>query len=87
MKFASSRITKQGQISVPVEVRRRLELVPGSVIEWDIEGDTIVVRRGGKFSSLDIHRAVFGDKPPSPVTTEEMDTAIEAHLSDKHARR
>lgn len=87
MKLATSRVTRQGQISVPAEVRRRLGLVPGSVIEWEAEGDAIVVRRGGKFSSLDIHRAVFGDEPPVPVTLEEMDAAIAAQVSARHARR
>ncbi len=86
MKLATSRITQQGQISIPAEVRRRLGLVPGSVIEWDAEGENIVVRRAGKFSSLDIHRAVFGE-PPTPQTVEDMDAAIAAHLKEKHARR
>ncbi len=86
MKVATSRITQQGQISVPVEVRRRLGLAPGSVIEWEAEGDTIVVRRAGKYSSMDIHQAIFGDRRPKPVSIEEMDAAVAAHLVEKHAR-
>src|SRR5437762_1879858 len=59
MKIATSRITQQGQVSVPAEVRRRLGLAPGAVIEWDAEGDKILVRRAGRYSSSDIHAAVF----------------------------
>jgi len=70
MKLATSRITQQGQTSVPAEFRRRLGLVPGAVIEWEIVGEEIVVRRLGKYSSIDIHRAVFGDKPPAPVSID-----------------
>jgi AbrB family looped-hinge helix DNA binding protein len=33
-KIAESRVTAQGQISIPAEVRRRLGVGPGSVIEW-----------------------------------------------------
>jgi len=87
MKIATSRITQQGQISIPAEVRRRLGLVPGSVIEWDTDGENIIVRRVGTFSSLEIHQAVFGKRAPTPVTAEEMDSAIADHLKDKYARR
>ena len=45
MKVAESRVTAQGQISIPAEVRRVLGLSPGTVLEWDAEGDTIIVRR------------------------------------------
>ena len=86
MKLATSRITKQGQISIPAAVRRRLGLVPGSVLEWESEGENVVVRRAGKFSSLDIHRAVFGDRAPEPKTLDEMDQAIGEYLREKHAR-
>ena len=78
---------REQRMQVLEDLAMRLGLVPGSVIEWEAEGDAIVVRRGGKFSSLDIHRAVFGDEPPVPVTLEEMDAAIAAQVSARHARR
>lgn len=87
MKLATSRITQQGQISIPAEVRRRLGLVPGAVIEWEVDGENIVVRRAGKYSSLDIHQAVFGESPPTPVSIEDMENAVAAHLTEKYARR
>ena len=87
MKLAQSRITQQGRVSIPAEVRRRLGVVPGSVIDWEMEGEKIVVRRACKFSSLAIHRAVFGDEAPRSVTVEDMDRAIGERLKDKHARR
>jgi AbrB family looped-hinge helix DNA binding protein len=87
MKIATSRISPQGQISVPAEVRARLGLAPGSSIDWEAEGDTIQVRRAGRFSSVEIHEAVFGGGRPKRRTVEEMDEAIAAHLREKHARR
>ena len=87
MKIATSRVTQQGQISIPAEIRRRLGLVPGSTLEWEADGDTIVVRKAGKYSAKDIHDALFGGaKPPAPVSVEDMDEAIASYLADKHAR-
>lgn len=34
MSTATSRVTRQGQISVPAAVRRRFGIVPGTVLEW-----------------------------------------------------
>jgi len=61
--IAHSKITAQGQISVPAEVRRKLGLAPGSVLEWDEEGDKVVVRRAGRYSSEEIHRVLFSTAP------------------------
>ena len=59
MALAQSKVTAQGQISVPAEVRRKLGIGPGSVLEWEEEGDVVVVRKAGRYTSEDIHRAIF----------------------------
>lgn len=81
-----SKVTAQGQISVPAEIRRKLGIGPGSILEWEEEGDKVVVRRAGRYSSEDIHRAVF-KKPPKRRTIEEMDEGIRRYIRRKHARR
>jgi antitoxin PrlF len=80
-----SKVTAQGQISVPAEIRRQLGILPGSVLEWEVKDNTVVVRRKGKYTFEDIHRAVF-KTPPTPHTIEEMKAAIGDHLRKKHAR-
>jgi len=87
MGIARSRITAQGQISVPAEVRRKLGVGPGSTLEWEDDGGRIVVRRGGKYTSEDIHRALFKGRKPKPISVEEMDEAIAQYIREKHARR
>jgi antitoxin PrlF len=62
MAIAQSKVTAQGQISVPAEVRKKLGVGPGSVLEWDQQDDQVIVRRAGQFSSEDIHKALFSDK-------------------------
>lgn len=86
MAIAKSRITAQGQVSVPAEVRRRLGAGPGSVLEWDEADGTIVVRRKGKYSSLDIHKALFPDGPPKKRSVEELDRGISEYMRRRHAR-
>ncbi|HTB18119.1 MAG TPA: AbrB/MazE/SpoVT family DNA-binding domain-containing protein [Bryobacteraceae bacterium] len=86
MAIARSKVTAQGQISIPVGVRRKLGVGPGSVLEWDQEGDKIVVRRAGTFSSEDIHRAIFGGRKPKKRSVEEMEQGIAEYIRDRHAR-
>jgi antitoxin PrlF len=87
MKLAQSRITTQGQVSVPAEVRRRLGLAPGSVIEWDAEGDAIVVRRAQRFSSEEIHLALFPEGASKPRSLAEIKTGPAEYVKRRYARR
>jgi AbrB family looped-hinge helix DNA binding protein len=86
MALARSRLTAQGQISVPAEIRKRLGIGPGSVIEWDEDDGRIVVRRTGKFTSEDIHRALFPDGPPKRRSLKEMKEGIRKYIREQHAR-
>lgn len=87
MALAASRLTAQGQISVPAEIRRRLGVGPGSVIEWEEEGEKIVVRRAGQTTFEEIHRAVFPDGPPRARTVAAMDEGIADYMRRKRGRR
>ena len=80
-----SKITAQGQVSVPARIRRRLGLTPGSKIEWCEVGDEVVVRRASKYSSRDIHEAVF-DGPPQRRSVADMDEGIRSRMRRTHAR-
>ena len=86
MAIARSKLTSQGQISVPAEIRRKLGLVPGSVLEWDEEGEHVVVRRAGKHSSEDVHRAIFPKGAPKARSIEEMRAGIRRDVLKRHAR-
>lgn len=55
-------------------------------MEWRVRGDEVIVRRASKYTSQDIHDALF-DAPPDPCTVDDMDKGIRAHLRKKHARR
>ncbi len=87
VKIAESRVTAQGQISIPAEVRRRLGIGPGSVIEWDEDGEKIVVRRAGRYSSTEVHEALFPRGAPKPRSLEDLKSGIRAYVRRRHARR
>jgi AbrB family looped-hinge helix DNA binding protein len=86
MGLPQSKVTAQGQISVPAEIRRKLGIGPGSVLEWDEEDEKIVVRKAGRYSSTDIHRVLFA-KRPRRRSLRELKEAVRQYIRDKHARR
>lgn len=87
MALAHSKVTAQGQISVPIGIRRKLGIGPGSILEWEEEGGKIVVRRSGRFSSEDIHRVLFPGGPPEPHTLEELKQGIERNIRERYGRK
>ncbi len=86
MAIAHSKLTAQGQISVPAKVRRRLGIGPGSVLEWDEDGGEVVVRRAGRYTSEDVHRSVF-PTPPRPRTLAELKDGVRRYIKKRHAGR
>ena len=86
MAIAHSRVTAQGQISVPAEVRRKLGVGPGSVLEWAEQGSQVVVRRAGRFSSTDVHDALFPRPGRKPAARVDVKEGIRQYIRKRHAR-
>lgn len=86
MAIARSKLTAQGQISVPAGVRRKLGVGPGSVVEWTEEGDSVVVRRAGRFSSEDIHRAIFGERRREAPSLDDLREGLRRYVRKRYAR-
>jgi len=87
MVIAHSKLTAQGQISVPAEIRRRLGIGPGSILEWDEQDEKVVVRRAGRYTSEDVHQALFPEGPPRSRTLEELKEGVRRYVKERHARR
>lgn len=85
MSAIKSKITAQGQITVPADIRKKLGVGPGSVIEWAEEDGKVVVRRPGGTTWKDVHKAAFPDGPPKgpPVDVKE---AIAKRMRERYAR-
>jgi AbrB family looped-hinge helix DNA binding protein len=86
MAIVRTRVTAQGQVSVPSSVRRKLGIGPGSVLEWKEDAGRIVVERVGSFSSEDIHRTLFGLKTPEPKSLEQLKRGIGGRVRKRYAR-
>ena len=84
--IAHSKLTAQGQISVPAKVRRKLGIGPGSVLEWDDDGENVVIRRAGRYTSEDVHRSLF-PAPPKPRTQAELKEGVRRYLKGRRASR
>lgn len=86
MPIAHSRVTAQGQISVPAEVRKRLGIAPGSILEWDEQDNQVVVRRAGRFNSMEVHLAVFPRAARTAKRPADVTEGIRTYLRKRHAR-
>ena len=84
---ADTRITSQGQVSVPAAIRRKLGVAPGSTLQWTLRGDEVVVKRRGQYTFEDIHKELFPNGPPKRRSLKELKLGIEAYIREKHGRR
>jgi len=87
MPIAHSKLTSQGQISVPAEIRRKLGVGPGAVLEWDEEDGKIVVRRAGRYTFEDMHKALFPKGAPKPRSLDELKEGVRRYVRGRRARR
>lgn len=87
MAIAHSKITAQGQISVPAEVRKKLGLGPGSVLEWEERSGEVIVRKAGRHTSVEIHEALFGAGARPARAKPDIKDAIRTYVRRRHARR
>lgn len=86
MTIPQSKVTAQGQISVPAEVRKKLGIGPGSVLEWHEQDGGVVVRRAGRFSSSDVHQALFPKGMTKGKVVPDVKAAIRTAIRQRHAR-
>lgn len=86
MAIAQSKVTAQGQISVPAEIRKKLGIGPGSVLEWDEKDDQVIVRRAGRYSSSDVHDAIFGAGTQKSRRPVDVKKGIRKYIRKRHAR-
>ena len=90
MQKTQTKLTSQGQVSVPAAVRSFLHLIPGSVLVWSQDGDRIVVERATRHSTAEVHQALFAGQPPAGVPAKslaELEQGVRKHMQRRHAGR
>ena len=70
----TSTVTSKGQVTIPVEARRRLRILPGTKLEF-------VIREDGRLEVIPLSGSIKDlkgsvPKPKRALTLEEMDAAI-----------
>ncbi len=90
MLSVQTKLTSQGQVSVPAAVRQFLNLTPGAVLVWSEEGGRVTVQRAVRHSTDEVHDALFGGDAPAgetkAKTPAEMKQGIRQHMRQRHAR-
>ena len=41
----AGKVTSKGQVTIPLEIRDRLGIVPGTVVEFELRGEAMLVRK------------------------------------------
>lgn len=96
-------LTSKGQITLPIELRRRWDLHAGDQLDFSLEDDRVVVRRLARASVLtvskhgeagrgsgrflDFARAVADTTPLQPKSLEEIDEGIAAAIGEHVGRK
>ena len=86
MGIAQSKVTAQGHIWIPDIIRQKLGIGPGSVLEWDEEGENIVIRRVGQYTFEEVRKALFPKGTPPKKTLDQLKEGIRQHAKKRHAR-
>ena len=77
-------LTSKGQITLPKEIRDRLGLDAGSVLDFQILEDNTITARQVLPDARRI-RGLLKSPHTSPPTVEQMDEAVSKQLRDKFA--
>jgi antitoxin PrlF len=77
-------LTSKGQITLPKEIRDRLGLDAGSMLDFQILADNTITARPVKADARRI-RGLLKSPHATPPTVEQMDEAVSKLLRDKHA--
>jgi len=83
-----TKLTSQGQVSVPAAVRRFLSLAPGSTLLWTQQEGHIRVERAVRHTTVEVHKALFADgtSVKSPAKTLlELKQGVREHMQRRHA--
>ena len=77
-------LTSKGQLTLPKEIRDRLNLDAGAFLDFQIQADNTIIARHVHPDARRI-RGLLKSPHAGPQTVEQMDEAVAKHLRAKHA--
>ncbi|HVH29251.1 MAG TPA: AbrB/MazE/SpoVT family DNA-binding domain-containing protein [Vicinamibacterales bacterium] len=69
------RMTSKGQVTVPIEIREKLGLLPNTEVEFEIDRDAVRIRKAAAPRGLDRGRALvehMRGRGTRRITTDEI---------------
>jgi AbrB family looped-hinge helix DNA binding protein len=81
----NAKVTSKGQITIPVEVRRALDLEPGASVAFEVAKDYAVVTREASPESYFAEVRRRYPLPPPRYATERE--GIEAHFRERWSKQ
>ncbi|WP_306600260.1 AbrB/MazE/SpoVT family DNA-binding domain-containing protein [Geothrix sp. 21YS21S-2] len=87
MSLARSRITAQGQVSVPAAVMKKFGIGPGDYIDWELKDGNLQVRRVGKYTLGDVATALDLQEGVLHKTGPELLEGVKERMRRRHAVR
>ncbi|MBH8552382.1 AbrB/MazE/SpoVT family DNA-binding domain-containing protein [Nostocaceae cyanobacterium CENA357] len=67
------KITSKGQVTIPVEIREKLGLIPNTEVEFEVIGDAVYLRKAKvKFNSAKSLVERMRGKATVKMTTDEI---------------
>ena len=76
-------LTSKGQLTLPKEIRDRLGLDAGAILDFQIQADNTITARHVKPDARRI-RGLLKSPHAAPLTALQMDEAVSKHLRDEH---
>jgi antitoxin PrlF len=77
-------LTSKGQITLPKEIRDRLGLDAGAMLDFQVLADNTITARPVKPDARRI-RGLLKSPHAAALTVEQMDEGIAKHMREKHA--
>jgi antitoxin PrlF len=77
-------LTSKGQVTLPKEIRERLGLDAGTMLDFQVLPDNTITARAVKPDARRI-RGILKSPHTQPMTVEQMDEGVAKHLREKHA--
>ncbi len=85
-QYFTSSLTRKGQVTIPITMRRLLGLKEGDQVEFVVEGKGIMLRPAGSLAARTAGMlAAYGREPA--LTAEEERAATEQAIAEDVARR
>ena len=72
-----STVSSKGQVTLPVQARKRLRIMPNDRVTIEAVDDTIVIRRAPDLFEL---KGFLGKSIPERVEREQMQKAVAVHV-------